>query len=92
MPVLFYDKHSTSKAVAYTIDHVNCLVDANTVFTGDAHCSEEEIFMGYVKDLFEKAGYTDVNDANSLRYHDKGGDIHCGTNVQRTRPTYKWWE
>lgn len=104
MPVIFhYKPHYFGGAVAYTVDHVNCLVDANTVFFGDSYGpviedpntgaeGANDILLDYVKNLFEKAGYADVNDADSRYYHHGSGDIHCGTNVQRTRPTYKWWE
>jgi len=86
------DKHATRKVVAYTINHVNCLVDGNTVFTGDPNESTGT-FINYVEDLFVEAGYTtDVNTPDSLRYHKWDGDIHCGTNVIRVIPGDKWWE
>jgi len=86
MPVLFrQDVRSKQRfAVAYTINHVNCLVDGNTVFTGDPYDdSGTNRFKDYVEDLFNKAGYSDIVFADSIHYHNREGDIHCGTNVRR---------
>jgi len=30
--------------------------------------------------------------ADSRFYHNDMGNIHCGTNVKRAIPSYKWWE
>ena len=80
-------------AVNYTTDHVNCLVDGDTVFTGQTHeVDTGNVLEDCVQALFQKAGFTDVNFSDSSFYHDSSGDIHCGTNVQRERPMYKWWE
>lgn len=81
MPVLFTDGVD---AYAYIINHVNCLVDGGTVFTGKTH--EEytgNILKTYVTNMFGKAGYTTITDADSSYYHGGVGDIHCGTNVRR---------
>jgi len=72
--------------VAYTINHVNCLVDGETVFTGDPEEYGTSVFSTYVEKLFEKAGYTDVKMPDSWWYHEAGGNIHCGTNVRRSIP------
>ena len=103
MPVLFrYTSYRSGGASAYTIDHVNCLVDGSSVFTGDAfgpvvnHLgTNSDILMHYVKNLFQKASLTVVETPDlpdSLPYHNNIGDIHCGTNVRRVIPIYKWWQ
>jgi len=97
MPVLFFK--DDNGASAFTINHVNSLVDGGTVFTGDPNGPKvlnepnepNDILMNYAKRLFIKAGFSGVNDADSRYYH-YGGNIHCGTNVQRVIPDYKWWE
>ena len=100
MPVLFEEE--PDGALAYTINHINCLVDGDTVFTRQTHeLNTGNIFIDYVTRLFGKADYyydpenpdnDNIIDADSYRYYYRCGDIHCGTNVQRERPTYKWWE
>ena len=83
MPVLFYER-SAGKALARTINHVNCLVDGGTVFTGQTHEQfTNDILKNYVASMFQKAGYSIIKEADSTYYHDGGGDIHCGTNVMR---------
>jgi hypothetical protein len=82
MPVLFSGGAET--AYAYTIDHANCLVDGGTVFTGQTHeSSTDDVLKDYVTNMFGKAGYSTITDADSSYYHNGGGDIHCGTNVMR---------
>ena len=77
MPVLF------SYGDAYSINHVNSLVDVGKVFSGSTHESDTgDIFKNYVEKVFNKAGLSTIF-ADSLLYHDALGDIHCGTNVQR---------
>jgi hypothetical protein len=80
---------------------LNPPADANTVFSGKAWGppvdylgkSDSDILMDYVENALEKAGYTtDVNTPDSRFYHNRQGDIHCGTNVCRVRPEYKWWQ
>ncbi len=96
MPVLFYNYGGAS---AYTTNHVNSLIDGSKVFTGLAHGPEfdyldktnSDILMDYAQRLFQKAGYT-VKKADSRFYHHFGGDVHCGTNVKRNIPDYRWWE
>ena len=91
------------RAVNYTTDHVNCLVDGDTVFTGQTH--EEgtgNVIQDYVEALFGKAGYRykpenpdddNIIDVDSSCYHKGDGDIHCGTNARRVIPdSYKWWD
>jgi hypothetical protein len=92
MPVLFYDYYGG--AAAYTINHVNCLVDGQTVFTGQTHEQNTDyVIRDYVTNMFGKAGFSQTIMADSRFYHWWGGDIHCGTNVQRVIPSsYKWWE
>ena len=98
MPVLFY-KEYWGLSAAFTTNHINSLADGDTVFTGNAYGpgvlddpNEPDILMNYVEKLLKKAGFSDVNDADSRVYHNGLGDIHCGTNVQRVIPDYNWWE
>ncbi len=105
VPVLFfeYDDGTNYKASAYTVDHVNCLVNGNTVFTGEPHGPHvlnnqqdsnpaDDILRSYVVSLFGNV-YNDVQVVPSRFYHNGQGDIHCGTNVRREIPSsYDWWE
>jgi len=100
MPVLFTEhRHYDGFALALTINHVNCMVDGTTVFSGDPQ--ESGTVMGaYVENLFRKAGYDDPADSDdgiflaiSSWYHNSWGNIHCGTNTRRTWPsTFNWWD
>lgn len=82
MPVLFYA--GTGTALTYTINHVNCLVDGGTVFTGQTHeLKTNDMLKDYVAAMFQKAGYSTIKEADSTYYHDDGADIHCGTNAIR---------
>jgi hypothetical protein len=95
MPVLFFELNwgQIIGATAYTINHVNCLVDGQTVFTGQTHEQNTDNVIGdYVSALFQKAGYNTIIEADSQNYHRVGGDIHCATNAQRIIPDYNWWE
>lgn len=93
MPVVFM--YENNGALAYTIDHVNSLVDGGTVFTGDPYgpvVLQEDILSEYVSLAFIWAGYEDVMFVDSRTYHDAMGDVHCGTNARRSIPSYNWWE
>lgn len=105
MPVLFTQGYAG--ATAYTIDHVNCLVDNRPVdayghgpmaFTGHPHEYEGDgktpmtVVKCYVEESFKKAGYTNVVFADSVEYNVREGDIHCGTNARRAIRIAKWWE
>lgn len=102
MPVLFW-VGERGGATAYTIDHVNCLVDRGNeihpsiVFTGDPYDlkgdrTDMTVVEDYVEILFTKAGYAEVVFGNSAEYNSGEGDIHCGTNARRVVPSAKWWE
>jgi len=109
LPVLFkWDPNDNSGAVAYTINHVNSLIDLglvsadpNIVFTGNAHGPVVEykpgrnadILTDYVYYQFYRYGLDpEWPYPDSWYYHKLLGDIHCGTNSIRQCPTYKWWE
>ena len=74
----------------------------NKVYTTVDHAGlgTSDILMDYVRNLFDKSGYSNVNEADSRFYHNWSGDIHCGTNKQRTIPPgpqedppgYDWWQ
>jgi hypothetical protein len=82
LPVLFTG--GTETAYSYMINHVNCLVDGSTVFTGQTHEQYTgNVLKNYVTNMFGKAGYYTVTYADSTYYHNGNGDIHCGTNVRR---------
>lgn len=77
MPVIFFNGD------AYSINHVNSLVDGGKVFSGSTHESNTgDVFKNYVEKVFNKAGLSTIF-ADSRLYHYLDGDIHCGTNVQR---------
>ena len=86
--------------MAYTNNHVNCLVDGDTVFTASSHGpvvdydssgTASDILGDYVSAMFARAGYTAITQANEVYYHNRLGSIHCGTNARRVAPTYEWW-
>ena len=97
MPLIFHDDGG---ALALSIDHVNSLVDDNTVITGLAHgpvvdylgSGAHDIMEDYMRASFLKGGYASVISAESEAYHDFDGNIHCGTNVRRQGFAYRWWE
>ena len=87
--------------VAVTNNTVNCLVDGNTVITADLfgpHVdyfetgTETDILEDYTLSMFAKV-YSDIKTADErFAYHRESGSIHCATNVQRTIPSYNWWD
>ena len=82
MPVPFNSGPGT--ALTYTINHVNCLVNGGTVFAGQTHeYNTNNMLKDYVAAMFQKAGYSTIEEADSMYYHNKGGDIHCNTNAIR---------
>jgi hypothetical protein len=96
MPDPFHDG-----AIAYTMNHVNSFVDdSGRVVTGRTYGPnvaydggmDKDILGDYVWAAFQKAGFTNRNEADSRYYHNRDGDIHCGTNVRREVPAYNWWE
>ncbi|MGC4032007.1 MAG: protein-arginine deiminase family protein [Tepidisphaeraceae bacterium] len=102
MPVLFsgsagYD--GVVRMTPFSEDHVNSLVDGNTVITGKAFGprvtwnggTKSDLFQDYVGRAFAGGGYTNVVFTDSRVYHDAAGSIHCATNVIRETPTDKWW-
>ena len=99
VPVLF--QNAGGKALAYTNNHVNCLVDGNFVLTAESHepvvdynqsGTASDILGDYAQAAFRRAGYASIDEADERWYHNAYGSIHCGTNVQRVVPTHKWWE
>lgn len=100
MPVLFLDLDKPNEARAYTVNHVNSVVNTASVITGKAFGPEVDydgsgikpILDRYVAAMFAKAGYSNVVPVDSRYYHANCGDVHCGTNVLRALPTYDWWD
>jgi len=96
MPVLF---QNSGKALAYTNNHVNSLIDDTSVISAQSFgpsvnytgSGASNILGDYVENIFTKAGLT-VTPADDRTYHNNQGSLHCGTNVQRDIPTDKWWE
>jgi len=102
IPVAFgvYPYENSSNAYAFTTDHVNALVDGNTIVTGaaygpkvdwDKNGSKTDILKDYVKSAYGKV-FSNVVFADARGYHNGIGSLHCATNVQREIPTEKWWE
>ncbi|QOV90295.1 protein-arginine deiminase family protein [Humisphaera borealis] len=114
MPVLFYGPDAFFQGApigqsvviegpprlgAFTMNHVNSLVDGGTVITGKAQGPKvawrggtaSDILEDYAAAVFRGAGYTTVRFADAAIYHNSGGSIHCGTNAIREIPTEKWW-
>ena len=97
IPVLF--DSDSGDALAYTNNNVNSLIDGSNVFTAKTwgphvnhdKTGDSDILGDYIQALFAKAGLTAIP-VEDREYHDKSGSIHCGTNVQRTIPSFDWWE
>jgi len=98
MPVMF--DYDGAGALPSSVNHVNSLVDGNTVITGRTYgpsvdylgAGAGDILADYVAAAFQRAGCNTVIAVDSTAYHFQGGDIHCGTNVKRVTPSYNWWE
>lgn len=97
MPVLF--REVSVKALAYTNNHVNSLIDDSSVISAQSFgpsvnytgSGASNILGDYVESIFSKAVLT-LTPADDRAYHNNQGSLHCGTNVQRDIPTDKWWE
>lgn len=105
MPVLFFEEGG--EASAYTTNHVNGVADGRTFITGKAFGPQVDYRgTGQLRDIFDDyfshpidpmgilrlAGYDHVIRADARVYHNNCGSIHCGTNVRREIPIFKWWE
>ncbi|MEA2711542.1 MAG: protein-arginine deiminase [Phycisphaerales bacterium] len=86
---------------AFTTNHINSIVDGQTVVTGssygprvnfDGSGVKKDLFDAYATSAFRAAGFTKIFFADARLYHDSSGSLHCGTNVIRTMPSAKWWE
>lgn len=102
MPVLFSESpiHPLpNKALAYTTDHVNSIINGTTVVAGKAYGPSvdydgngaKDILEEYAKAMFIKAGYSNIIFTDARWYHNDEGLAHCGTNVLRAIPGYSWW-
>jgi hypothetical protein len=103
MPVLFWKENiiPTYRALNYTNNHVNCIVNGSKVLTAksfgptvDYLGTKGNILEDYAIKMFQLAGYSaaGVLTAKDLWYSNKAGSLHCGTNVEREIPSYNWWE
>ncbi|MEA2735848.1 MAG: protein-arginine deiminase, partial [Humisphaera sp.] len=86
---------------AFTTNHINSIVDGQTVVTGgsygprvnfDGSGVKKDLFDAYAIAAFRAAGFTKIFFADARLYHDSSGSLHCGTNVIRTMLSAKWWE
>jgi hypothetical protein len=86
---------------AFSTNHLNSIVDGQTVVTGgsygphvnfDGSGVKKDLFDAYATAAFRAAGFTKVVFADARQYHDASGSLHCGTNVIRSLPPGKWWE
>ncbi|XP_048375062.1 protein-arginine deiminase type-4-like [Sphaerodactylus townsendi] len=94
IPQLFTTDEDSGKAAAYFPDMVNMLVLGKHLgipkpfgpVVNRACCLEEE-----VRRLLEPLGLlcTFIDDYKA--YHQKHGEVHCGTNVCRQPFSFKWW-
>jgi hypothetical protein len=99
MPVIFRD--DSGEAINLTNNHVNCVVNANNVLTAQSFGPQidyngsgiHSILGDYVDAMFRRSGYTTVLTADDRSaYSNYSGSLHCGSNVERTIPVFKWWE
>jgi len=92
MPVLFH----RSRAVAYSNNVINCLVDGNRLVFADVKgpvAGGHDLFNWYVVQAANLVGFTGSIAASEERvYHNDFGSIHCGTNVLREIPWEYWWQ
>lgn len=90
-----------SRAYAYTTDHINALVDRDTIITGkafgpkvdfDNNGTKTDLLQHYVTSAYQTA-YSRVVFTDARAYHNGIGSIHCATNVWRDAPNVgMWWE
>jgi len=101
IPVAFgtYDFGEGPRAFAFTSDHINALVDGDTIVTARAFGprvdwngdgTSTDILQDYVNAAYGRV-YQNVVFADARGYHNGIGSVHCGTNVQRRTPTTTWW-
>lgn len=89
----------TLQLLPFSEDHVNSLVDGNTVVTGKAFgpkvkwngTAATDLFQDYATATFKGGGYTNVVFTDARVYHDSSGSVHCATNTIRALPTDDWW-
>ncbi|XP_054857234.1 protein-arginine deiminase type-3-like [Eublepharis macularius] len=94
IPQLFRRVGAAGKAVAYFPDLVNMLVLGKYLgipkpfgpIINELCCLEEE-----VRRLLEPLGLSCTFIDDFEPYHEKLGEIHCGTNVRRKPFSFKWW-
>jgi hypothetical protein len=83
----------------FSVNHINALVDGDTVVTGRAFgpkvawrdSTKRDLLQDYVEAAFKGAGYNSVELCDSTTYHNAGGNLHCGTNAIRELPGGVWW-
>ncbi len=104
IPVLYRDD-GEGEGIALTSNHVNALVDGDTIVTAEAHGprvdlrllgaqgdGSVDILAYYVARELERAGYRQIVFVDDRAYHNESGSVHCATNVLRELPETKWWE
>jgi protein-arginine deiminase len=95
MPVLFWHYVGNTRAVAYTNNVVNSIVDGTTLFVADVHgptVGGTDVFDSYVDQAAQLVGFAGTTPCEERYYHNGTGSIHCGTNVLRAVPSDKWWD
>jgi hypothetical protein len=98
IPVLYRDG-GEGEGIALTGNHVNALVDGETIITARAHGPLVDLGEGpvdilayYVARELERAGYRQIVFVDDLAYHSESGSVHCATNVFRELPDTSWWD
>ncbi|MCP4379472.1 MAG: hypothetical protein GY794_25285, partial [bacterium] len=78
-------------AVAVTNGGTGYTTAPTVTITGSGEGGARDILADYVEAAFGRAGYNrPLVSADSRDYH-PSGSVHCGTNVIRSIPSYKWW-
>lgn len=99
IPVLYRD-YMRGMGVPLTSNHVNALVDGESIITAQAHGPVVDLGSGpvdilgmYVHAELVRAGYREIVwvDERSA-YHNHTGSVHCATNIFRQIPDRGWWE
>ncbi|AXN91134.1 hypothetical protein nvc2_047 [Namao virus] len=94
IPALFTISDEDKKANAYFPNMVNMIVlnkHLGIPKPFGPKVNEEYILEKSIKELLKDADHECIFIDDYLPYHIKMGEIHCGTNIQRARPSFRWW-
>jgi hypothetical protein len=84
---------TADSSVAFNPGPTNCQPVAGNIYAprqfGPRNAAGIDFFEETIKNSVQEPVYfTDCWDL----YHRRMGEVHCGSNVKRTLPSWKWWE